>query len=406
MAAARIALLAIGVAGVLTRPRGLPAWVVPLIASLVALATGVLGWHDAGHLLRPLLAPLAFLLAAVPLAVLLDELGFFAALAALAGRGRHLELGLWILAALVTTVLNLDAAVVLLTPLYVRIARRTGRDPLTLAFQPVVLASLTSSALPVSNLTNLLAVARWHVSAASVAAHLGPASLVAATVGWFAYRRVLLPGGAPVGPGAAVAPAAPVTPADRRALCIGGAVVVPVLLGVTVGDALGVPAWTVALAADVVLLAVLRRAPWRSLPLGAAAIAASLGLLAGSAAPHLGLRSLLGGHGLAAEARVAALAAAGANVVNNLPALLVGLPLVGARPDGRGWALLAGVNLGPVVVVSGSLAGLLWLDVVRRLGVDAGPRDYTRLGVRVGLPGALAGLAVALVTGAALRGWG
>ena len=54
-------------------------------------------------------------------------------------------------------VLNLDAAVVLLTPLYVRVARRTGLDPVALAFQPVLLACLASSFLPVSNLTNLIA---------------------------------------------------------------------------------------------------------------------------------------------------------------------------------------------------------------------------------------------------------
>jgi len=90
----------------------------------------------------------------------------------------------------------------------------------------------------------------------------------------------------------------------------------------------------------------------------------------------------------------------GANAVNNLPALLVALPLVGGDPGSRGWALLAGVNMGPVLVVSGSLAGLLWLDVVARLGVPAGPADYTRLGLRIGAPAALVGLAVVLVTGA------
>ena len=96
--------------------------------------------------------------------------------------------------------------------------------------------------------------------------------------------------------------------------------------------------------------------------------------------------------------RILGLAVVGANLVNNLPALLGGLPLLGPDPGGRGWALLAGVNMGPVLLVSGSLAGLLWLDVVRRLGVEAGPRDYWRLGLRIGAPAALAGLAVVLAT--------
>ena len=62
----------------------------------------------------------------------------------------------WIIAAAVVALLNLDAAVVLLTPLYIRTARNTGLDPVMLAFQPVLLAMLASSALPISNLTNLI----------------------------------------------------------------------------------------------------------------------------------------------------------------------------------------------------------------------------------------------------------
>ena len=61
------------------------------------------------------------------------------------------------MAAAVTVVFNLDAAVVLLTPLYIRIARRHGYSPEMLAFQPALLACLASNPLPVSNLTNLIA---------------------------------------------------------------------------------------------------------------------------------------------------------------------------------------------------------------------------------------------------------
>ncbi|MGZ6896031.1 MAG: hypothetical protein ACXVK4_01175 [Acidimicrobiia bacterium] len=75
---------------------------------------------------------LAFLLAAVPLATLLDRLGFFAAtVARLAAHDRGISvLALWVLAAATTVVLNLDTTIVLLTPLSVRLARRAGADPL------------------------------------------------------------------------------------------------------------------------------------------------------------------------------------------------------------------------------------------------------------------------------------
>lgn len=102
---------------------------------------------------------LAFLLTGVPLAALLDRLGFFRAAAdVVAGRPGPVPVGaLWVLAAVTTVVLNLDTTVVLLTPLYLQLARRAGVDPVPLALIPLLLASLSSSVLPVSNLTTLLA---------------------------------------------------------------------------------------------------------------------------------------------------------------------------------------------------------------------------------------------------------
>lgn len=129
---------------------------------------------------------LAFLLVGVPLAALLDRLGFFeAAAAVVAGRrGRHTPvLGLWVLAALTTVVLNLDTTVVLLTPLYIRLARRAGTDPLALAMIPLLLASLASSVLPVSNLTTLIVAERLDVGVGTVFAHLALPSLAATAAG-------------------------------------------------------------------------------------------------------------------------------------------------------------------------------------------------------------------------------
>lgn len=101
---------------------------------------------------------LAFLLAGVPLAALLDRLGYFDAVAAeIARRRPELPvLTLWMLAAATTVVRNLDTTIVLLTPLYLQLARRAGVDPLPVVLIPLVLAGLASSVLPVSNLTTLI----------------------------------------------------------------------------------------------------------------------------------------------------------------------------------------------------------------------------------------------------------
>lgn len=121
---------------------------------MAATAALLLGAIDTGRVigtLEPLAEPLAFLMLAVPLAVLLDRAGTFTAAAALADRGGHLSASLWVLATVTVAVVNLDAAVVLLAPLYVGIARRYGIEPMVLAVQPALLALFASGLLPASN---------------------------------------------------------------------------------------------------------------------------------------------------------------------------------------------------------------------------------------------------------------
>lgn len=380
-----LVLLGIGVAGAVLRPRGLPAWVMPMLAAAAGLASGADSLGSAHRAVSELADPLWFLLAAVPLALLLDRLGFFEALAGLLIGGPRLVPGLWILAAGVTTVLNLDAAVVLLTPLYVRVARRTGLSAPALAFQPVILALLASSALPVSNLTNLIAASHTGAGPLSFVVHLGPSSAAAVAVGYWCYRRALRPG---------VAEREPAGPTDRRALIIGGSVVAVVLALFLAGPSVGVVPWEVALAADAVLVVVTRWLPVRSIPWGTALVAASLAVLAAAAASHVPLSQVLSGSRPGDVATTAFVAAGGANVANNLPALLIALPFLGHGSSASLWAVLVGVNFGPCLLVTGSLASLLWLDASGRLGVEVSAGDYFRVGLKVGLPSLVVSVAV------------
>jgi arsenical pump membrane protein len=211
------------------------------------------------------------------------------------------------------------------------------------------------------------------------------------------YRRRLCPDR----PAAALAPGgvrgAEGEERHPRALAIGSALCAGLLAGFVAGPAAGVAPWMVALGADAVLVAVVRRAPWPHVPLATAATAGALAVLASAAVGGLEVDRMVGGAGPASLARTAAVTAVAANLVNNLPALLVALPAVGDRPGPALWATLVGVNMGPVVLVTGSLASLLWLDALRRLGVDVHPRDFTRVGLQVGLPAAVAGAATLVV---------
>ena len=87
---------------------------------------------------------------------------------------------------------------------------------------------------------------------------------------------------------------------------------------------------------------------------------------------------------------VGTLAAVLCNLVNNLPAgLLAGAAVAAAKaPESVAGALLIGIDLGPNLSVTGSLATILWLAALRREGLDVGFWQFLKLGALV-MPAAL-----------------
>ncbi|MFM2077919.1 MAG: hypothetical protein RJA49_1809 [Actinomycetota bacterium] len=349
------------------------------------MATRVVAWDDVSESLRLLRSPLLFLLFAVPLAVLLDRVGVFAALAAAVDGGRHLVAWLWLLAAGVTVVFNLDAAVVLLTPLYIRIARRHGLRPEMLAFQPALLACLASSPLPVSNLTNLIVAEKFDLGVGEFLRHLALPTVAACAVGWWGFRLMFDLHASTDGVD---------EPVDHRALRRGLPVIAFVLVGFTLGDVVGVPAWVVAALAAVWAAALVREVPWRTVPYEAMLVAVGLSVVVAGAVPHLGLDHLLRGTGLAGGARALVFGVVGSDLANNLPAVLAGSAALHERA--QVWPLLVGVNMGPVLVLTGALSGLLWRDTAASMDVHVSARRYSAVGFRVGLPALVAGSLVVL----------
>ena len=87
------------------------------------------------------------------------------------------------------------------------------------------------------------------------------------------------------------------------------------------------------------------------------------------------------------------------NLVNNLPAGLIAGSVVAADhlPRQVVGAMLIGVDLGPNLSITGSLATILWLVALRRDGVEVGAWRFLRLGLVVMTPALIAALLV--VTG-------
>lgn len=92
---------------------------------------------------------------------------------------------------------------------------------------------------------------------------------------------------------------------------------------------------------------------------------------------------------------VAALAAVLANLVNNLPAILLLLPATAVAGSGTVLAALIGVNVGPNLTYVGSLATLLWRRVLREREAEPAVGEFLTLGALT-VPAALAAATLAL----------
>jgi arsenical pump membrane protein len=385
-----VVLLAGVLACALVRPWGWPEAVVAVPAALVVLATGAISLDQARAAAERLGPVIGFLAAVLVLAQLCDDEGLFRACGGwmartAAGRPRRLLLAVFVLASVITAVLSLDAAVVLLTPVVFATAARLGARPRPHVYACTHLANTASLLLPVSNLTNLLAFAASGLSFTRFAALMTLPWLVAIGAEYAVFRRFFA---SDLDAGAQAPPAAGVPDVPVFVL----AVVACTLAGFAVTSAAGVnPAWA-ALAGAAVLAArgLVQRRTSPAAIAGAANIpfllfVLALGIVVRAVVDN-GLAGALGhlvpgGITLPSLLATAALSAVLANVINNLPAVLVLLPLAAPAGPGAILAVLLGVNIGPNLTYAGSLATLLWRRIAREhdTGVDLG--EFTRLGL-------------------------
>ena len=358
-----------------------------LAVGAVAVLTGILPASEALEVALRVWPILLFVVAITVVTELAAEAGLFSLIAertAKWGRGRAWLLWMLVLALAVasTIFLSLDTTAVLLTPVVVLLARHVGLSPIPFALTSVWMANTASLLLPVSNLTNLLAEHELGgLGPAGFAALMAVPAIIAivipAAVLFLIYRRELA---------RSYTPAEPTERPDRVLLWASGitvAVVIPLLVS-------GMPVWLPALAGALVLLgffAVRRRSVIRFglLPWQLVLLAAGLFLVV-EAGHALGLATVLSAISGSGETpvdllRLAGTGAAGANLVNNLPAYLALEPVAGSPV--RIAALLIGVNVGPLITPWASLATLLWHERLVSMGVEISWRRYALLGLVV-----------------------
>ena len=400
------------IAGLVIRPFRWPEAVWAVAAAVLVVAFGLLSLELATRAIAKGTDVYLFLVGMMLLSETARRVGLFDWVAAVAveharGSPRRLFALVYVVGIVVTTFLSNDATAVVLTPAVYAVARRARVEPLPYLFACAFVANAASFVLPISNPANIVLYGDHVPPLGDWLVRFGVPSVLAIVATycalWFAERRGL----------AGVCDEHVQTPtlsAGAWAALVGIGVTALVLMTVSALDRpLGWPTALCGVATTLVAFAVARRSPWLAvkgvswsvLPLVAGLFVlvdalASTGLI-GELARTLTAASTrsTGGAPWGAGLAIAFVS----NVANNLPVGLVASSTiqVAQPPQVVIDAMLIGVDLGPNLSITGSLATILWLQAIRREGEDVTFGRFLRVGAVVMTP--------ALVLALAARVW-
>ncbi len=396
------AIAGLATAGVIIRPMRWPEWIWAVAGAALLVLFGLMPVGAAGAAVAKGLDVYLFLIGMMLLSETARAHGAFDwidATAVNAAKGSRPRLFLLVYATgvVVTTFMSNDATAVVLTPAVFAAAKKAKADPLPLLFACALIANAASFVLPISNPANLVLyggkmppLGQWLGSFALPSI----ASIVVtfAVLRWMERSRI-------AGDCACDVEREPLTTGGKLSIAAIVATAALLLIVSALDKELGLPtaiagiltALIVSAAARASPLSLARHVSWGVLPL-----VAGLFVLV-EALDRTGVIAMVAGWLRAASADpVRAAAASGTilafvcNLMNNLPAGLVAATAIGQAHPPRlvTDALLIGVDLGPNLSVTGSLATILWLQVIRREGEDVGFFTFLKVGV-VAMPLAL-----------------
>ncbi|KWE73685.1 arsenic transporter [Burkholderia ubonensis] len=406
---------ALATAGVIARPFGWPEATWAVSGALLLVAFGLLPVHPALDAVAKGGDVYLFLTGMMLLSEVARREGLFDWVATRVvnlaqGSPRRLFALVYLVGAVTTIFLSNDATAVVLTPAVFAAARRAKADPMPLLYICAFVANAASFVLPISNPANLVLYGSCMPSLGVWLAHFAIPSVASIACTYLMLRitqRHALQGRCASG-----LPVRPLTGGGRIAL-VGIAVTAVALMAVSVTDRpLGLPTAVAGVVTAACVLyrdraacmPIVRAISWSVLPLVAGLFVVVEALDRTGAVRVLAglLRELTsGGEQTAAAASGFAIALA-SNLINNLPAGLIASSTIDAArsPQTVIDAILIGVDLGPNLSVTGSLATILWLAAIRREGQRVGFGAFLAVGACVMTPALLLALAARLALGA------
>jgi len=404
---------ALSIAGVIVRPFQLPEaiWAVTgagllVILHLVTPPTALLGITE-GTDVYLFLTGMMLLAEIARREGLFDWLAGHAAIAA-RGSGSQLFALLYVAGIGVTVILSNDATAVVLTPAVAAAARAAKvQHPLPYLLICAFIANAASFVLPISNPANLVIYGTSMPPLLDWLRSFLPASFIAIAT---TYGLLFLCQRKQIRHSVVSAISTPRLNRGGIAAAAGiGATAVALIISSAMGWRLGLPTAIAGMVTVTLVLLQQRASPFpllRGISWGVLPLVAGLFVLVEALAQTgvVGLlATLLQQHANAAPRKVAFAAGSligfGSNLVNNLPAGLLAARAIDQADVSPlvTRAVLVGVDLGPNLSVTGSLATILWLAALRREGIKVGAWDFLKLGfVVMPLPLFLALLAISI----------
>ena len=401
-------------AGVITRPFKWPEAVWAVAGALLLVVLGLLPAQQALQAVGKGTDVYLFLFGMMVLSEVGRREGLFDWVAVLAvnhakGSPRRLFFLVYVVGVVITTFLSNDATAVVLTPAVFAAAKKAQTKPLPLLFVCALIANAASFVLPISNPANLVLYGNHIPPLLTWMARFAVPSVLSVVATFFMLRwsqRHALQG-------ACASELERVELSMSGRIALGGiGVTALALLVVSAFDIqLGWPTAILgALTAAIVLIQerkspmpMIREISWSVLPLVAGLFVLVEMLEQTGVVGHLAdvLRAATQHGEIAAAAASGGIIAIGSNLVNNLPAgLIASSTLMQAHsPERVVDALLIGVDLGPNLSITGSLATILWLNAIRREGENVSFLMFLKVGAVVMLP------ALVLAVGARVLLW-
>jgi arsenical pump membrane protein len=399
---------ALATLGVIARPWNLPEFIWAIVGAALLVAFNLLPWPDALAAAARGTDVYFFLVGMMLLAEVARQEGLFDWLAAWAvrhakGSAKRLFLIVYVVGTIVTVLLSNDATAVVLTPAVYAATRAAKVEPLPYLFVCAFIANAASFVLPISNPANLVVFGTQMPPLADWLRIFALPSVVAIVATYLALR--LTQRHAIEAKVAEVGDISPLT--TGGALAAFGIVLTAMVLLVAsaMGRDLGLPTFVAGAVVTAVILLISRQSPlpvlrdisWSVLPLVAGLFILVEGLNRTGVLPALArlLKEAAKASPQATSWISGILVAVASNLANNLPVGLIAATTSQAAqvPAQVTGAILIGVDLGPNLSVTGSLATILWLIALRREGENVGAVQFLKLGLVIMPPALLLSLA-------------